>query len=98
MKELRFYHIYNDVGDWCAGVIAETTKEAKKIIYGDERIDELTWIEFYAKWAKGANIAGFEKGIFEDCFEAHKRKIYNSYGTSEGCEYCEVVTECKELG
>jgi hypothetical protein len=98
MKRLRFYHIYNDVGDWCAGVISETAKEAKKIIYGDERVDCLSWIEFSAKWARGVDITGFEEGIFEDCLEAHKREIYNSYGTSEGCEYCEANAECIELG
>ena len=97
MAKLRFYHIYTNLGEWCGGVVATTCKEAKKMIFGDERIEDLSWIEFTANWAKGADTNGFEKGIFEDCFEAHKRGIYNSYGESEGCDCCDEYEVCKNL-
>ncbi|MAH51427.1 hypothetical protein CMI37_36765 [Candidatus Pacearchaeota archaeon] len=86
------YTIEDRWGEPHGAVIAKTAQDAKKIIYGDDRVDGLEWIDFSARWLKGADISGFQEGIFEDCWEAIKRGIFNSQG--EGCEFCETVNEC----
>lgn len=98
MKKLRFYHSYDKDGNHLCGIIAETAKEAKKLVYQSEYDQDSEWIEISIKWVKGVDISGFNPGIFNennDCFEGIKRGLFNSQG--EGCEYCDSNKECTEF-
>ncbi len=98
-EKLRFYHAYNGIGEHLCGVLASTAKEAKKMVYQTEYTEDLEWLEISVKWNKGADISGFEKGIFGensgDCLVAIKRGLFTSQG--EGCECCDVYKECTEF-
>ena len=92
MKKLRFYHVYNNLGEHLCGVVANTAKEGKKFVFGSEYTEDLSWIELSLKWNKEADTTGFKEGIFDDCWTAIQRGIFDSQG--EGCMYCDVHEKC----
>ncbi len=98
MTKSRFYHAYNDNGDHLCGVIARSAKQAKHFVYGSEYAEGLEWIEITINWQKGADISGFEVGIFNennDCFEGIKRGLFTIQG--EGCECCDAYSDCSNF-
>lgn len=66
-----------DTNEWegfVLGIVAETSKEARQIAYYSGECDR-PWIEINARWLKGVDVNGLEKGIVP-LLEGVKRGIY----------------------
>ena len=88
-ERYRAYYVYIDLAEGeCVAVVAENTREAKKI--GFEALREIDldfeWTELRVKWIRDANVDGLQKGVV-DVIEGLKRGIY-SYAEGFECPKC----------
>lgn len=91
---LRGYVVYVEDEDNIA-VVAETSREAKKLALNHLWYDEYT--EIKVRWLKDANISGLEKGVIRSNIDGLKRGFY--IYIEEKCticknDYAHIVYEC----
>lgn len=82
-KKLKAYFVrdpWNE--DYGVGVIATSSKEAKKLAFLSEPLEDAEWINLRVKWNKDANVEGLNIGhLFitdEESIDAMFRGIYGN--------------------
>ncbi len=86
MKKGYFVSIEDDYG---IGVVAESSKEAKKIGYNYSQGEGWDWeyIDVRVNWKKDAIVKDLPIGAIEEAIEGLKRNIYG-YVDEEQCPIC----------
>lgn len=84
----RAYFVQEIDAEYGLAVVAESSKEAKKIAYGNDWLEDVEWIDMRVKWKKEVDASKFEIGIM-DLHLALKLGVYSHVDYSD-CPKCKA--------
>jgi hypothetical protein len=98
MKKKRAYYVGEKDSEYGIAVIASNAKEAKKLAFGVEPLDDVEWIDLRVRWNKRAIIDDLPVGfVFNDdrVLEGVHRHVYAfaDYFTCPNCGAEDVRVE-----
>ncbi len=93
LKDKKAYFVEEEDADYGVGVVAHSTKEAKKLAWSDDTFMDAEWVDVRVKWKKGVGVSNLKVGIIEDCLLALKLGIYGfiEYETCPSCKTEETM-------
>ncbi len=83
----RGYFVQEEDADYGIAVVASSSREAKKIGFHAECMEDEEWINITVQWKKGIDVSNLKIGILEDYLLALKLGFYG-YIDNEDCPTC----------